>query len=92
MFTRLKDKWQVSWLQFILIFTTFALGGSACARAGSWLLGLVLPEKNVVYWIAYVPLITILWPFCVLFISIPLFQFRFFINYLHRIWLRITGK
>jgi hypothetical protein len=92
MFKQLKEKWQVSWLQFILIFTTFALGGSACARIGSRLLEYILPEKNVIYWIAYVPLITILWPFCVLLVSIPLFQFRFFINYLHRIWLRITGK
>ncbi|HEX4958308.1 MAG TPA: hypothetical protein VFV46_09035, partial [Lacibacter sp.] len=46
MFAKLKEKWKVGWFQFILIFTTFALGGSLCARAGSWLLQLVFDEKN----------------------------------------------
>lgn len=84
MFTRLKEKWKVNWFQFVLIFTTFALGGSLCARAGSWLLQLFLDEKNWVYWVLYVPLITILWPMCVLLVSIPLGQFKFFINYLKK--------
>ena len=92
MFTRLKEKWNVGRLQFTLIFCTFALGGSACARLGSWLLGLILTEKNVLYWIIYVPLITLLWPICVLIISIPLGQFRFFRNYLQRIWSKIKGE
>jgi hypothetical protein len=84
MFARLKDKWKVGWFQFILIFTTFALGGSLCARAGSWLLQLLLDEKNWVYWVLYVPLITILWPMCVLLVSIPFGQFKFFTNYLKK--------
>ncbi len=84
MFARLKQKWKVNWFQFALIFTTFALGGSLCARAGSWLLQLILDEKNWVYWVLYVPLITILWPMCVLLVSIPLGQFKFFINYLKK--------
>ncbi|MFN8265046.1 MAG: hypothetical protein U0T11_03180 [Chitinophagaceae bacterium] len=92
MFERLRKKWNVSWFQFALIFTTFALGGSLCARAGNWLLSFFLTEKSVVYWIIYVPLITILWPMCVLLISIPLGQFRFFSNYLSRIWAKITGN
>jgi len=84
LFIRLKDKWKVNWFQFVLIFTTFALGGSLCARAGSWLLQLILDEKNWVYWVLYVPLITILWPMCVLLVSIPFGQFRFFTNYLKK--------
>lgn len=92
MFVRLKEKWKVNWLQFVLIFTTFALGGSLCARAGNWLLSFVLTEKSVLYWLIYVPLITVLWPLCVLMVSIPLGQFRFFSNYLKRIWNKITGK
>ena len=91
MFGRLKDKWKVSWLQFILIFTTFALGGSLCARAGNWLLSFLLTEKSILYWIIYIPLVTAIWPLCVLLISIPLGQFRFFKNYLKRIWQKITG-
>jgi formyltetrahydrofolate-dependent phosphoribosylglycinamide formyltransferase len=91
MFKRLKEKWNVGWLQFALIFCTFALGGSACAKVGSWLLSFILTEKSVLYWIIYVPLITILWPICVLLISIFLGQFSFFKNYLHRIWGKING-
>jgi hypothetical protein len=92
MFNQLRKKWGVSGWQFVLIFTTFALGGSLCARAGSWILSILLTEKTWLYWILYVPLITILWPACVLLISIPLGQFSFFVNYLKRIWLRISGK
>jgi hypothetical protein len=89
MFARLKNKWKVGWFQFVLIFTTFALGGSLCARAGSWLLQLVFDEKNWVYWVLYVPLITILWPLCVLVVSIPFGQFRFFTGYLKKIAVRM---
>jgi len=92
MFQRLKNKWGVNWWQFTLIFTTFALGGSLCARAGSWLLAFLMTEKTWIYWILYVPLITLLWPLCVLLISIPLGQFIFFKNYLQRIWQKITDK
>lgn len=92
MLHRLKEKWNVSWTRFTLIFLTFALGGSACARLGNWLLSFALTEKNAWYWIVYVPLITILWPLCVLTISIPLGQFRFFTNYLSRMGNRIFGK
>jgi hypothetical protein len=91
MFGKLKQKWKVNWLQFTLIFCTFALGGSGCAKLGSWLLSFILTEKSVVYWIIYVPLITLLWPICVLLISIPLGQFKFFSNYLKRIWVKIKG-
>lgn len=92
MFERLKKKWNVGWWQFVLIFATFALGGSLCARVGNWLLSFLLTEKSVLYWIVYVPLVTVLWPICVLLISIPLGQYRFFSNYLKRIWEKMTGK
>lgn len=91
MFAKLKNKWKVSWLQFILIFLTFALGGSACARLGNALLQLFLTEKSILYWIIYVPLITLLWPLCVIIISIPFGQFSFFKNYLNRIFNKIKG-
>ena len=79
----------MSWWQFALIFTTFALGGSLCARVGSWLLGWMLGEKTVLYWIIYVPLISLLWPLCVLAVSIPLGQFRFFLNYLRNMGIKM---
>jgi hypothetical protein len=92
MFNQLRKKWGVNGWQFILIFTTFAFGGSLCAKAGSAILSTLLTDKNWLYWILYLPLITLLWPACVLLISIPLGQFKFFINYLKRIWQRMSGK
>jgi formyltetrahydrofolate-dependent phosphoribosylglycinamide formyltransferase len=92
MLHRLKEKWNVSWGRFTLIFITFALGGSACARLGKWLLEFLLTEKTVLYWIIYIPLVSLLWPLCVLAISIPLGQFSFFSNYLQRIGSKISGR
>ncbi|MBS1627621.1 MAG: hypothetical protein JSR09_04460 [Bacteroidetes bacterium] len=89
MFKRLKEKWNVSWLQFTLIFCTYALGGSSCARLGTYLLSLLNLDKSLVYYIIYIPLITLLWPICVILISIPLGQFFFFKNYLTRIWKKL---
>ena len=89
LFGKLKDKWNVGWFQFILIFTTFALGGSLCAKAGSYLLSFVLTDKSIFYWIIYVPLVTILWPICVLIVSIPFGQFTFFTNYLRKMAIKM---
>lgn len=89
MFQKLKDKWKVGWLQFTLIFITFAIGGSLCAKVGNLLLTTVLPEKSLWYWILYIPLVTILWPLCVLLISIPFGQFSFFSNYIKKIGIKM---
>lgn len=92
MFEKLRQKWKVGPWQLLLILLTFALGGSLCARAGSWLLGFFLSEKNVLYWIIYVPLVSLLWPLCVLIISIPLGQFGFFKTYVGKIIRKLSGR
>lgn len=93
MFEKLKQRWGVGGWQLILIILTFATGGSACAAAGKWVLSLLGAEKGTLGgWLLYLLLVTLLWPVCVLLISIPLGQFRFFKNYLQRVWLKITGK
>ncbi len=84
MFKSWKEKWQVSWLNFTLIIVTFACGGSFCGFVGRKLLAFANIEKGVVYFFTYTITISILWPFCVLLISIPLGQFIFFKNYLKR--------
>lgn len=89
MFQKLKEKWKVSWIQFILIFTTFALGGSLCAKVGSWFLGLLVTEKNLLYWIVYIPVMTVFWPFCVLLVSLPLGQIKFFVGYLRKMGVKL---
>jgi hypothetical protein len=92
MFRKLKQKWNVNWFQFALIFTTFALGGSLCARLGNVLLRYFLPEESLLFWVFYVPIVTILWPMCVLIISVPFGQFNFFKNYLIKIKSKIFTK
>ncbi len=92
MFKKLKEKWQVSWLQFALIFSTFALGGSCCSYISKFILSLTPIEKGTEYVFIYIILVTLLWPVCVLCISIPFGQFSFFRSYLKRIWVKISGK
>jgi formyltetrahydrofolate-dependent phosphoribosylglycinamide formyltransferase len=92
MFKRLQQKWGVNGINMALIISTFALGGSACARIAGQLLKLSSLEKNTIWWVIYIILVTILWPICVILISFPLGQFKFFKNYLFRIWNKITGK
>lgn len=92
MLHRLKNKWQVSWFQFTLIFSTFALGGSLCGYLGRLLLSYTNLERNLLYFVIYVVVVTILWPFCVLLISIPFGQFSFFKRYLGRIKDKMVNK
>ena len=92
MFKSLKEKWKVSWFQFVLIFSTFAIGGSLCGFFSRKLLGFSTIEKGTVYVIVYIILVTLLWPICVLLVSIPFGQFLFFKRYLSRIWGKMAKK
>ena len=92
MFRRLKEKWGLSWPRFILVFTTFALGGSLCGYAGKRLMTLTSIEKGVFYYILYILLVTVIWPACVILVSIPTGQFPFFRNYLAKMWGRVNGR
>lgn len=90
MFNRLKEKWQVNWWQFTLIFSTFALGGSLCGFIARKLLAFSSLEKGVLYFFIYIILVTALWPISVLIVSIPFGQFPFFRRYIARIWQKIS--
>jgi hypothetical protein len=92
MLKKLQEKWKVGIGRLILIITTFALGGSLCGYAGRKLLGFTGMEKGVLWVILYIVLMTILWPLCVILISIPLGQFVFFKNYLKKVFARISGR
>lgn len=88
---RLQQKWGVGPVQFWLIMTTFALGGSLSGYLNKQILNLVFLEKNAAYWLIYPLLLTILWPFSVIFVSFLTGQFSFFKGYLGRMWGRLTG-
>ena len=92
MFKKLKQRWGVNSLGLFLIISTFALGGTACSRIGKLLIGFWSDQHNVLWWIIYIVLITILWPICVIIISIPLGQFSFFKNYLSRVFKKLSGQ
>jgi formyltetrahydrofolate-dependent phosphoribosylglycinamide formyltransferase len=92
MFQKLKQRWKVNGLNLALIITTFALGGSLCGYAGRKLLALTGLEKGTVWVIIYILLVTLLWPLAVLLVSIPLGQFRFFKNYISKIFGRFGNK
>jgi len=79
-------------MQFWLIMTTFALGGSLSGYLNKQILNLVFLEKNAAYWLIYPLLLTILWPFSVIFVSFLTGQFPFFKGYLGRIWGRLSGS
>jgi predicted neutral ceramidase superfamily lipid hydrolase len=93
MFKKLQERWKVNIWNLLLILITFALGGSACGKlSGILLKNLWSDDKSFIWWVLYIILVTILWPFCVLLISIPLGQFSFFKNYIQRIAKKIVGK
>jgi formyltetrahydrofolate-dependent phosphoribosylglycinamide formyltransferase len=85
MFDKLKQKWKVNGLNLVLIIATFALGGSLCGYAGRKILLLTNLEKGAVWLFLYIILVTLLWPLCVLLISIPMGQFAFFKKYIIKI-------
>jgi len=92
MFEKLKQRWKVNGVNLVLIIATFALGGSLCGYAGRKILMLTGLEKGAFWIILYVLLVTLLWPLCVLLISIPLGQFSFFKGYLTKVWGKMSGR
>ena len=90
MLKQLQQRWKVKGVKFILILCTFALGGSLCGFTGRKFLEL-LEISGGLWLIIYFIVITLLWPICVLFVSIPFGQFQFFKNYLIKIKNKMFG-
>lgn len=92
MLDKLKRHWNVNGVNLFFIIITFALGGSLCGLAGRKILLLTNLEKGAGWFLIYIILITLLWPICVLLVSIPLGQYRFFKRYTYKIWNKVKGK
>lgn len=92
MFQKLRKRWQVSPFQLFLVLITFAVGGSLCGWLGRALLEMLPIGPGVLWMLLYVVLVTLLWPICVLIISVLTGQFPFFSRYLIRIFRRFSGK
>ena len=91
MFKKLKQHWNVNDLNLALILLTFAVGGSLCGYAGRKLLLITGIDKGPFWYLLYILLIIILWPACVIMVSIFLGQFPFFKRYIQRIVNRFKG-
>ncbi len=92
MLQKLQNKWKVSAGRLLLIIATFAIGGSLCGYLGRKLMGFTSIDKGIIWVLLYILVVTILWPFCVLLISIPFGQFIFFKAYLKKMFDRMRGK
>ncbi len=92
MLNKLKQRWKVNDVNLILIICTFALGGSLCGWLGKKLISFTGIEKGAGWIVLYIVGVSLLWPFCVLLVSIPLGQFLFFKNYLSKVWGKISGR
>jgi hypothetical protein len=68
---------------------------NSSAASCSWLSKKIvfafLDQNSVLGWIAYFICVCLLWPLCVLVISIPLGQFTFFKNYVGKIFKRFRS-
>lgn len=93
MLNKLKQKWGVNNLNLFLIICTFACGGSLCGYLGRKILLIVGIEKgDWSYFPLYILAMTLLWPVCVISISILTRQYTFFKNYLAKIFNRFRNK
>ena len=78
-------------MAFWLVILTFALGGSLSGRLCSKILEIAFLEKNWAFWLIYPLVLTILWPFSVLFVSLFTGQYSFFKGYLTRVGTKLMG-
>jgi len=92
MLKKLQQKWKVDGKNLILILISFAIGGSVCARLGEKIIALFQLEKSCLWYFLYLIIITIIWPICVIVISIPFGQFVFFRSYVKKIFDKLLGK
>lgn len=93
MFEKLRRRWGVGPGRLVLILCTFAIGGSLCGYAARNLMLLLDVESGFLWWFLYVILVTVLWPVCVILVSILFGQFSFFRQYLGRLFRRMgMGK
>lgn len=92
MFNRLQQKWKVSGWRLLLILITFAVGGSLTGLAGKKVMSFLRIDEPWLYVPIYIIVVTLIWPLMVLIVSIPMGQFRFFTEYLGKMWVRISKR
>ena len=89
MFEKLQKKWKVNGSQLVLILCTFAIGGSLTGFVGKKIMKVLSIQQDWLWAIIYILLITIIWPMAVILVSFPFGQFKFFINYIRKIGVKM---
>jgi formyltetrahydrofolate hydrolase len=92
MLDRIRKKWDVNGWRFVLILITFAVGGSLSGYLGKRFMSFLEVEQPVTYLIIYILIVTCIWPFMVLAVSIPFGQLVFFRKYLNNLWKKLFRK
>ncbi|MFN2439918.1 MAG: DUF6787 family protein [Chitinophagaceae bacterium] len=92
MLKKLQDKWKVSGWRLVLILVTFAVGGSLTGYIGKKIMGFTGIEAAGIYIPVYIIIVTLIWPFMVIVVSIFTGQFVFFKAYLKKMGRRMRGK
>jgi hypothetical protein len=88
----LQKKWKVNVGQVIIILVIFAVGGSLTGYLGRKLLNIFEIEYQLLKILAYIAIITLIWPLAVLLVSIPFGQFSFFRKYISRMGNRLFNR
>ena len=91
MLKHLKRRWKIQGVKFFYVICTFALGGSLCGFLGRKILELTQISGGA-WLLVYIIVVTLLWPMCILLISIPFGQFNFFKKYLIKIRNKMIGS
>lgn len=92
MLKKLREKWGVGPLQVVLILCTFAIGGSLSGYLARNVMNLLPIDNSALYGVLYILVVTILWPMCVILVSVFFGQYAFFKGYLSRMASRIFKK
>src|SRR5580765_3029704 len=89
MFERLQQKWKAGPVQIVLIITCFAVGGSLTGYSAKKIMDVLSVEKDWLWTIIYILLVTVIWPLAVLIVSFFFGQFKFFKGYVTRLGQKI---
>lgn len=89
MLDKLKSRWGVNGLGLVLILCTFAIGGSLSGYLARSIMTWMEISKTWYYLPLYILIVTLLWPLCVISVSVITGQFSFFSKYLHKMGVRM---
>jgi len=89
MFEKLRQKWKVGSLQIVLIIICFALGGTLTGYSAKKIMDVLSVEKDWLWTIIYILLVTAIWPIAVLTVGFFFGQFNFFKDYVTKLGRKI---